>query len=78
MLLRRPLKDPIPEAEREALMPAFAFLLHSHDHLQREWRKWDHDSRVQACAILWKLAREVPIGNVIKLEADNVSSNRVS
>jgi hypothetical protein len=69
MLLRRPSKEP-----DESLMPAFAFLLHAHDHLQREWKKWDTTARVDACHILWKLAREVPIGNVIKLDKQDIST----
>ena len=58
MLLR-----PVAKLEH---IPAFAFLLHAHDQLQRERRHWDHDARVEACSILWKLARHVPIGNEVR------------
>ena len=60
MLLR-----PQNRSESEHI-PAFAFLLHAHDRLQRERKQWDADARAEACCILWKLARNVPIGNEVQ------------
>ncbi len=49
-------------------IPAFIFLLHARDKLENEVEHWGKTARIDACQILWALARDVAIGNVIRME----------
>ncbi len=62
MLLR---PERMPESH---FTPAFVFLLHAHDKLETERQHWDNTARIDACCLLWALARDVPIGNVVRQE----------